>query len=79
MSHSKLNDVKKSSKLPDGYAFYKSIGSPRFICAPMVQQSEVKQTISPFISFFEYLIIHLVTIPFFVSQIQHSIMLFTND
>eukprot|EP01084_Bolivina_argentea_P164287 285638_1 len=27
--------------LPDGYAFYKKIGSPKFICAPMVQQSEL--------------------------------------
>ncbi len=27
--------------LPDGYAFYKKIGSPKFICAPMVEQSEL--------------------------------------
>ena len=27
--------------LPDGYAFYRSIGSPKYLCAPMVEQSEV--------------------------------------
>ena len=37
MAHS----TTECKELPDGYAFYKSIGSPKFICAPMVHQSEL--------------------------------------
>ena len=57
-SYSQSNN-KANKPLPDGYAFYKSIGSPKFICAPMVEQSEVFHYIEFIIIIIDYIIISI--------------------
>lgn len=60
-----INNPITTTKLPDGYAFYNKIGRPKYICAPMVEQSEVQyNTFYPYIFFLSPTNIYLVSISF---------------